>query len=89
MSITSSTIPSTVPAPLPRLAGGGLAGPVVHKCAYCHQLDTTAAGALWRVSPIAACASLYYLHSQCLAPYKAAHGLRSVEGRIPTPASPR
>ena len=83
MSATSSTIPSTVPAPLPRLAGGGLAGPVVHKCAYCHQLDTTAAGALWRVSPLAACATLYFLHSQCLAPYKAAYDLRSVEGRIP------
>jgi len=26
---------------------------------------------------------LYYLHSGCLAPYKVAHGLRSVEGRIP------
>ncbi len=79
----------TVPALLPRLAGGGLAGPVVHKCAYCHQLDTTEHGALWRVSPQAACSSLYFLHSTCLAPYKASHSLKSVEGRIPTPASPR
>ncbi len=89
MSATSSTIASPVPALLPRLAGGGLAGPVVHKCVYCHQLDTTEHGALWRVSQIAACASLYYLHTACQAPYKAAHNLRSVEGRIPTPESPR
>lgn len=83
MSITPTATTTTVPAPLPRLAGGGLAGPVVHKCAYCHQLDTTAHGALWRVSPLAACSTLYYLHTACLAPYKVAHGLRSVEGRIP------
>ncbi len=83
MSITPTATTTTVSAPLPRLAGGGLAGPVVHKCAYCHQLDTTAHGALWRVSPLAACSTLYYLHTACLAPYKVAHGLRSVEGRIP------
>ncbi len=84
MSTTPATSPTTALAPLPRLAGGGLAGPVVHKCAYCHQLDTTAHGALWRVSPLAACSTLYYLHTACcLGAYKAAHDLRSVEGRIP------
>jgi len=55
MSITPTATTTTVPAPLPRLAGGGLAGPVVHACAWCHQLDTTARGALWRVSPLVAC----------------------------------
>jgi len=55
-------------------------------CAHCHQPGTTVCGALWRVSPAtshAACDALYFLHSRCLAPYKTAHGLRSVEGRVP------
>jgi cytochrome c553 len=82
---TTTTAVKTV-TPLPRVAGAGLAAPIVHACAHCHQLDTTEHGALWRVSPLAACSTLYYLHGQCLAPYKAAHNLRSVEGRIPTPA---
>jgi len=57
--------------------------PPLHVCAHCHHIGTTATGALWRVSPSPDCRDLYYLHSGCLAPYKAAHGLRSVEGRIP------
>jgi cytochrome c553 len=79
-----NTTPTTtrIITSLPRVAGVGLAAPVVHACAHCHQLDTTAHGALWRVSPLAACSTIYYLHTACLAPYKAAHRLRSVEGRL-------
>jgi len=52
-------------------------------CAHCDQIGTTVAGALWRVSLRADDDDLYFLHTSCLAPYKVAHGLRSVEGRIP------
>lgn len=54
----------------------------VHHCDHCHQPGTTAIGALWRVSLHPARADLYFLHAHCLGFYKAAHGLRSVEGRI-------
>jgi len=80
---------ATVPCPVPTQT------PVVHVCAHCHQPGTTVCGALWRVSPATshtACTDLYYLHSRCLAPYKAVSGLRSVEGRLPvgtTHARPR
>jgi len=57
--------------------------PVIETCAHCQQLGTTATGALWRISRLVGCDDLYYLHAACLAPYKAAHNLRSVEGRIP------
>ncbi len=51
-------------------------------CAHCDQFGTTVAGALWRASLAPDCDDLYFLHTSCLAPYKVAHGLRSVEGRI-------
>ena len=54
-----------------------------HTCAHCRQFGTTACGALWRESPHAESEGLYYLHSRCVAPYKVAYGLWSVEGRIP------
>ena len=54
-------------------------------CDYCHEPGTTVGGALWRTEARPH-ASLYYLHSSCLAPYKARHGLRSVEGRLPLAA---
>jgi len=54
-----------------------------HTCAHCQQPGTTASGALWRASAHAQCNDLYYLHSECMLPYKAAHGLLAVEGRIP------
>jgi len=57
--------------------------PVIQTCAHCSQLGTTATGALWRVSPFLGHDELYYLHVGCRAPYKAAHNLRSVEGRLP------
>ncbi len=86
MTITAPPTTTTGLSSLPLGAGepgAGLAGPMVHRCAHCGQLDTTAHGALWRVSPLAACSSLYYLHTACLAPYKATHRLRSLEGRLP------
>ncbi len=52
-------------------------------CAHCHTAGTTSRGALWRVAPPPEPGALYYLHTRCLDPYKAAHGLRSVEGRLP------
>ncbi len=52
-------------------------------CAHCHEAGTTVYGALWRVSLKPGCGDLYYLHSRCLDPFKAARGLRSVEGRLP------
>jgi len=57
--------------------------PLIETCVHCQQLGTTATGALWRVSRLVGRDDLYYLHGACLAPYKAAHTLRSVEGRIP------
>jgi len=57
--------------------------PIIQTCVHCSQLGTTATGALWRVSRLVGRDDLYYLHGACLAPYKAAHTLRSVEGRIP------
>jgi len=54
-----------------------------YTCAHCQMGGTTVAGALWRVSSCAACDQLFYLHTACLQPYKIAHGLRSVEGRVP------
>ncbi len=56
---------------------------VHHRCDHCQETGTTASGALWRVSLADDCTQLYYLHSQCLTPYKAAHSLQSVEGRLP------
>lgn len=49
-------------------------------CQHCSQVGTTAHGGLWRTGQGA---SLYYLHSDCLLPYKRAHRLQSVEGRVP------
>jgi len=57
--------------------------PAIETCVHCSHLGTTATGALWRVSRLVGRDDLYYLHATCLAPYKVAHGLRSVEGRIP------
>jgi len=54
-----------------------------HRCDHCLKAGTTVCGALWRVSLQAECQALYYLHSACLPAYKRAHGLRSVEGRVP------
>jgi len=54
-----------------------------YQCSHCHEHGTTVCGALWRVSLEPDCQDLYYLHCGCLAPYKIAHGLRSVEGRRP------
>jgi len=54
-----------------------------HRCDHCQETGTTASGALWRVSLADDCTELYYLHSHCLSAYKRAHGLRSVEGRLP------
>ncbi len=51
----------------------------LYPCAHCHRRGTTAAGALWRTGQSD---ELYYLHSRCLASYKVACGLRSVEGRV-------
>lgn len=51
-------------------------------CDHCHEPGTTAGGGLWKTAPHER-APLYYLHSSCLLPYKARHGLRSVEGRLP------
>jgi len=51
-------------------------------CDHCHEQGTTAGGGLWKTASDAH-ATLYYLHSACLLPYKARHGLRSVEGRLP------
>ena len=51
-------------------------------CDHCHEQGTTAGGGLWKTAPHEH-AALYYLHSPCLIPYKARHGLRSVEGRLP------
>jgi len=53
-----------------------------YQCDHCQRWDTTASGALWRVSPADDCTELYYLHSRCLTPYKVAHNLKSVEGRL-------
>ena len=50
-------------------------------CDHCHEPGTTAGGGLWKTAPHER-AILYYLHSPCLLPYKARHGLRSVEGRL-------
>ena len=50
-----------------------------HTCAHCNVPGTTRCGALWRTGQGDA---LYYLHSQCLMPYKKARTLQSVEGRI-------
>ncbi len=90
-----SVAPPTLLAPLADdadhqpLAGAGGCGsrPVnriftamlLYPCDCCHQAGTTAVGALWRTGEGDA---LYYLHSRCLASYKALHGLRSVEGRV-------
>lgn len=52
------------------------------RCDHCREAGTTALGGLWKTS-LDPHASLYYLHSGCVGPYKAARGLRSVEGRIP------
>ncbi len=52
-------------------------------CGHCQTEGTTWRGALWRVAPSPAPGALYYLHTRCLDPYKVAHGLRSVEGRVP------
>jgi len=68
---------ATVPCPVPTQT------PVVHVCAHCRHSGTLTRGALWRVSLLPDCDALYFLHSRCLAPYKTAHGLRSVEGRVP------
>ena len=57
-------------------------------CDYCHEQGTTAGGGLWKTTSHAH-ATLYYLHSACLLPYKARHGLRSVEGRLPIVDSKR
>jgi len=79
MNLTAPAF-ATIPCPVPTQT------PVVHVCDHCQTAGTTVCGALWRVSPAtshAACTDLYYLHTHCLAPYKAAHGLRSVEGRLP------
>jgi len=68
---TVRSLTSVAPCPLEVLA-----------CEYCSETGTTIDGALWRTTldtPYA----LFYLHSACLAPYKAAHSLRSVEGRLP------
>jgi len=54
-----------------------------YPCDHCQETGTTACGALWRVSLANDCTELYYLHSRCLLPYKAAHTLQSVEGRLP------
>ncbi len=56
---------------------------VHHRCDHCHVTGTTAVGALWRISLADDCQELYYLHTRCLRAHKAAHGLQSVEGRIP------
>jgi len=57
---------------------------VRYQCSQCGQWDTTAVGALWRVSLADDCRELYFLHSRrCLASYKTLHSLRSVEGRVP------
>jgi hypothetical protein len=58
------------------------------RCDHCREPGTTAQGGLWKTS-LEPHASLYYLHSGCVAPYKAARGLRSVEGRIPAAATAR
>ena len=60
-----------------------------YQCSHCHEHGTTVCGALWRVSLEADCQDLYYLHCGCLAPYKVAHGLRSVEGRLPRTVTAR
>lgn len=52
-----------------------------YTCSHCGDVGTTGNGALWRVSLTAD--GLYYLHSACCTPYKAAHQLRAVEGRLP------
>ncbi len=51
-------------------------------CDHCTTPGATSEGALWKTSSDPH-ASLYYLHSRCLQPYKLKHGLRSVEGRRP------
>ncbi len=56
---------------------------VRYTCDYCREHGTTASGALWRTGQGDDCTDLYYLHSHCLPSYKRAHGLRSVEGRLP------
>ncbi len=65
---------------------------VSYPCAHCGTFSTTASGALWRVSLADDCTDLYYLCCGCVKPYKRAHGLRSVEGRVPltdeAPATP-
>jgi len=60
----------------------------IHCCDHCATPGSTADGALWKTisDPYA---SLYYLHSRCLLPYKAEHSLRSVEGRLPLAAARR
>jgi len=55
-------------------------------CGHCQTAGTTACGALWRAAPPPEPGALYYLHTRCLDPYKVAHGLRSVEGRVPLTA---
>ena len=68
----------------PRVARAVVADmPLIETCVHCSHLGTTATGALWRVSRLVGRDDLYFLHVGCLALYKAAHGLRSVEGRIP------
>ena len=52
-------------------------------CVHCNTPGTTRCGALWRVSLADECQDLYYLHTGCLRDFKAAQGLRSVEGRQP------
>jgi len=87
MTVTTATIEPTTSVPT-RTSRDLHLSPFVplsaaHACAHCHEVGTTATGALGRTSLCAECPDLYYLHSGCLAPYKVAHGLRSVEGRIP------
>jgi len=54
-----------------------------YTCSHCGTVGSTGNGALWRVSLRPEDRSLYYLHARCRTPYKHAHGLKSVEGRIP------
>jgi len=76
---------SLAAAHLAALERGGIpqSEPKRHRCAHCTLPGTTASGALWRVSLAPDRTELYFLHTACLAPYKAAQGFRSVEGRLP------
>lgn len=76
MHATQSPL-STSPTPIPTVPVLALR----YTCSHCTGIGTTADGALWRVS--LAADGLYYLHSACCTPYKAAHQLRAVEGRLP------